>query len=212
MAEDNVADVLAVDPGAGQRFAGDEGGEGSRRVSFRLPPQVPMAVRTAPTMTTFRWLMRWVLVSVSVGVGRCKHALNIQGGQANYRPQRRLFDALPQPGQQHPDAMRTFWIADPMPTPQARSPLTWGSSEWAADSCLAEWSEFEREWTGEPAPKRLRRVLPKAVRAAATVSARETAPPAPPAPPLPPFLGACFVLFALGLAAFAWSVFRTLSS
>ena len=38
MAEDNVADLLAVDPGAGQRFAGDEGGEGSRRVSFRLPP------------------------------------------------------------------------------------------------------------------------------------------------------------------------------
>ena len=105
--------------------------------------------------------------------------------------------------------MRTFWIADPMPPSQARSPLTWGSSEWAADSCLAEWSEFEREWTGEPAPERLRRVHPKAVRAAATSSARETAPTAP---PLPPFLAACFVLFVLGLGAFAWSVFRTLSS
>ena len=170
-----------------------------------------MAVRTALTMTTSRWRMGWI----SVGVGRCKHALDIQSGESNYQPQRRLFGALPQLGQQHPDAMRTFWIADPMPPSQASSPLTWGSSEWAADSCLAEWSEFEREWTGEPAPKRLRRVLPKAVRAAATVSARETAPPAPaapPLPPLPPFLAACFVLFVLGLAAFAWSVFRTLSS
>ena len=167
-----------------------------------------MAVRTAPTMTTFQWFMGWA----SVGVGRCKYALDIQGGQSNYRRQRRLFEALPQPRQRHPEAMRTFWIADPMPPSQARSPLTWGSSEWAADSCLAEWSEFEREWTGEPAPKRLRRVLPKAVRAAATVSARETAPPAPAAPPLPPFLAACFVLFVLGLGAFAWSVFRTLSS
>ena len=97
--------------------------------------------------------------------------------------------------------MRTFWIADPMPPSHLQGPLKWGSSEWAADSCLAEWSEFEREWTGEPVPRRLRRVTSKVARAPASAAA-----------PLPPFLFACFVLLALGLGAFTLSVFRTLSA
>jgi hypothetical protein len=90
--------------------------------------------------------------------------------------------------------MRTFWIADPTPPPGKPARLEWGSSEWAADSCLAAWSEFEREWTGAPAPKRS--ADPK-------LPARSAAPR--------PLLVACFVAFALGLGAFAWSVFRTLS-
>ena len=32
--------------------------------------------------------------------------------------------------------------------------LPFGTSEWAADSCLAEWSQFERDWLGpEPRPR-----------------------------------------------------------
>jgi hypothetical protein len=89
--------------------------------------------------------------------------------------------------------MRTFWIADPTPPSRQRARLEWGSSEWAADSCLAAWSEFEREWTGAPAPKQ----------------PADNAPRAAPAPP-PAFLVACFLLLALGLSALAWSVFRTL--
>ena len=110
--------------------------------------------------------------------------------------------------------MRTFWIADPMPPSQARSPLAWGSSEWAADSCLAEWSEFEREWRGEPAPKRPCHTGSKVARTAAAAFAPigRSPPAAPSLPPLPPFLVACFVLFAIGLGAFAWSVFLTLFS
>ena len=114
--------------------------------------------------------------------------------------------------------MRTFWIADPMPPLQVGSPLKWGSSEWAADSCLAEWSEFERDWSGEPAPKRPHRLASKLAqvsapeRSRARRSAPETAPKTAPAPPPPPFLVACFGLFAIGLGAFAWSVFLTLSA
>ena len=112
----------------------------------------------------------------------------------------------------HPEAMRTFWIADPMPPSQARSPLARGSSEWAADSCLAEWSEFEREWRGEPAPKRPRRAGSTLTRpaAAAFASPFTLSPAGSSRPPLPPFLVACFVLLAIGLGAFAWSVFLTL--
>jgi hypothetical protein len=39
--------------------------------------------------------------------------------------------------------------------PQRR--LAFGSSEWAADSCLAEWSEFEREWLPPARPARAQR-------------------------------------------------------
>ena len=109
--------------------------------------------------------------------------------------------------------MRTFWIADPMPPLQVGSPLKWGSSEWAADSCLAEWSEFERDWSGEPAPKRPHRLGSKLAQVSAPERsrARTSAPKTAPAPP-PPFLVACFGLFAIGLGAFAWSVFLTLSA
>ena len=92
--------------------------------------------------------------------------------------------------------MRTFWIADPMPPSQARSPLPWGSSEWAADSCLAEWSEFEREWTGAPQAQATPASPAKAVAARST--------------PLPPLLVACVVLLVIGVGTFAWSVIHTL--
>jgi len=90
-------------------------------------------------------------------------------------------------------AMRTFWIADPMPRSPVPRRLEWGSSEWAADSCLAAWSEFEREWTGAPAPMRPARTPPR--------SRPE---------PLPSFVVACFILLTLGVGVLAWSVFRTL--
>lgn len=88
--------------------------------------------------------------------------------------------------------MRTFWIADPTARLPAPGRFVWGSSEWAADSCLAAWSEFEREWTGASTPKRFAHDEPQA----------GTLPP--------PFLVARFVVFALGLGAFSWSGFRML--
>jgi hypothetical protein len=100
----------------------------------------------------------------------------------------------------HSSAMRTFWIADPSPPSRRPARLQWGSSEWAKDSCLAAWSEFEREWTGAPAPKSKRREA--SAPAPATTQAGSAG--------MPPFLMACFALIALGLGAFAWSVFRTL--
>jgi hypothetical protein len=48
--------------------------------------------------------------------------------------------------------MRTIRLPD---VPQRR--LAFGSSEWAADSCLAEWSQFERDWLprdAAPPPQR----------------------------------------------------------
>ena len=44
--------------------------------------------------------------------------------------------------------MRTIRLNDEAPTRR----LPFGSSEWAAESCLAEWSQFEREWLG-PDPR-----------------------------------------------------------
>jgi hypothetical protein len=54
--------------------------------------------------------------------------------------------------------MRTIRLIDPRPASPAR-PLPFGSSEWAADSCLADWSEFEREWLG-PDPRESARRQP----------------------------------------------------
>jgi hypothetical protein len=48
--------------------------------------------------------------------------------------------------------MRTIRLIDPRPASPARQ-LPFGSSEWAAESCLADWSQFEREWLG-PEPRR----------------------------------------------------------
>jgi len=45
--------------------------------------------------------------------------------------------------------MQTIRLLDPRPARR----LPFGSSEWAAESCLADWSQFEREWLG-PAPRR----------------------------------------------------------
>ena len=111
----------------------------------------------------------------------------------NSRREDGLFPGPQTQASKHPVDMRTFWIADPTPSSRKPARLEWGSSEWAADSCLAAWSEFEREWIGAPAPKR----------------DADSKPPAPSAPP-PPLLVACFVVLALGLSAFAWSVVRTL--
>ncbi|HEY9238496.1 MAG TPA: hypothetical protein VIP10_06645 [Burkholderiaceae bacterium] len=48
--------------------------------------------------------------------------------------------------------MRTIRVSDPFPRGKPERKLEWGSSAWAADSCLVEWSQFEREWL-EPTPK-----------------------------------------------------------
>ncbi len=47
--------------------------------------------------------------------------------------------------------MRTIRLSDPSPRSKPAKKLEWGSSAWAADSCLVEWSRFEREWL-EPRP------------------------------------------------------------
>jgi hypothetical protein len=53
--------------------------------------------------------------------------------------------------------MRTIRLIDDVPIRR----LPFGSSEWAAESCLAEWSQFERDWLGPdprlPAADRKRR-------------------------------------------------------
>ncbi|MES2991636.1 MAG: hypothetical protein V4844_09455 [Pseudomonadota bacterium] len=55
-------------------------------------------------------------------------------------------------------AMRTIRVSDPFPRGKPPQRLEWGSSAWAADSCLVEWSKLEREWLGPmPAPRPARR-------------------------------------------------------
>lgn len=44
--------------------------------------------------------------------------------------------------------MRTIRLSDPFKHGNPPKKLEWGTSAWAADSCLAEWSTFEREWLG----------------------------------------------------------------
>ena len=56
VAEDHVADLPALDPGARQRLARGGGGEADRRDRARLPPKVPMAVR-APSRITMSLVM-----------------------------------------------------------------------------------------------------------------------------------------------------------
>ena len=46
--------------------------------------------------------------------------------------------------------MRTIRLPDPYPRGTPNQRPEWGSSAWAADSCLMEWSTLEREWLGEP--------------------------------------------------------------
>ena len=52
--------------------------------------------------------------------------------------------------------MRTLRLPDPFPRGRPREKLEIGTSAWAADSCLVEWSSLEREWL-EPEPTRARR-------------------------------------------------------
>ena len=47
--------------------------------------------------------------------------------------------------------MRTLRLPDPFPRGRPRTKLEFGTSAWAADSCLVEWSSLEREWL-EPQP------------------------------------------------------------
>jgi hypothetical protein len=46
--------------------------------------------------------------------------------------------------------MRTIRLSDPFPRGQLPKKLEWGTSAWAADSCLVEWSTLEREWLDAP--------------------------------------------------------------
>lgn len=61
--------------------------------------------------------------------------------------------------------MRTIRLIDPRPASPAQR-LPFGSSEWAAESCLADWSQFEREWLG-PEPRRRAKRQPMSPLAAA---------------------------------------------
>jgi hypothetical protein len=57
-------------------------------------------------------------------------------------------------------AMRTIRVSDPFPPGKPQRKLEWGTSAWAADSCLVEWSKLEREWLGPvPTPRPPRRRL-----------------------------------------------------
>ena len=47
--------------------------------------------------------------------------------------------------------MKTIRLPDPFPRGRAGHKLEFGSSAWAADSCLVEWSQLEREWLESPA-------------------------------------------------------------
>ncbi len=52
--------------------------------------------------------------------------------------------------------MRTIRLSDPFPRGTPPKKLEWGTSAWAADSCLVEWSRLEREWLEAPQVERLR--------------------------------------------------------
>lgn len=49
--------------------------------------------------------------------------------------------------------MRTIRLSDPFPRGKPAKKLEWGTSAWAADSCLVEWSRLEREWLDAPATR-----------------------------------------------------------
>ena len=52
--------------------------------------------------------------------------------------------------------MRTIRLSDPFPRGKPANKLEWGTSAWAADSCLVEWSRLEREWLEAPPAERPR--------------------------------------------------------
>ena len=52
--------------------------------------------------------------------------------------------------------MRTIRLTDPFPRGKPANKLEWGTSAWAADSCLVEWSRLEREWLDVPEARRTR--------------------------------------------------------
>jgi hypothetical protein len=80
--------------------------------------------------------------------------------------------------------MKTIRLPDPFPRGKAAEKLEWGTSAWAADSCLVEWSRLEREWLDVPAPQKPnpRGVMPRLA-----------------FPPLAAWLG-----MAVGLLSAAW--------
>jgi hypothetical protein len=82
--------------------------------------------------------------------------------------------------------MRTIRLTDQAPGRR----LPFGSSEWAAESCLAEWSRFEREWLG-PDPRQRNRGRRR----------RE---------PLSPLAAACAAVAVGALAVICWSLLATI--
>ena len=68
--------------------------------------------------------------------------------------------------------MRTIRLHDDVPARR----LPFGTSEWAAESCLAEWSQFERDWLGpdprqqQPASRKVREPLSPLAAACAGVA------------------------------------------
>jgi hypothetical protein len=60
--------------------------------------------------------------------------------------------------------MQTIRLGDPWRGGAPRQ-LEFGSSEWAADSCLVEWSTFERQWL-PPTPSGRRAGAPAWLRSA----------------------------------------------
>jgi hypothetical protein len=83
--------------------------------------------------------------------------------------------------------MRTIRLTDDVPSRR----LPFGSSEWAAESCLAEWSQFERDWLG-PDPRR----------ASADRRPRE---------PLSPLAAACAGVAVGAVVMVCWSLLGTLA-
>lgn len=86
--------------------------------------------------------------------------------------------------------MRTIRLHDDAPARR----LPFGSSEWAAESCLAEWSQFERDWLG-PDPRQ--RPEGRNVR-----KARE---------PLSPLAAACAGVAVGALVMVCWSLLSTIA-
>jgi hypothetical protein len=67
----------------------------------------------------------------------------------------RAIGRTPKPGRWR---MRTIRLSDPFPRGRPSQKLEWGSSAWAADSCLVEWSRLEREWLAPDSAHRPRAV------------------------------------------------------
>lgn len=70
----------------------------------------------------------------------------------NWAGRQAVFGRSAEAAAGHHGRMRTIRLSDPFKHGKPAQQLEWGTSAWAADSCLAEWSTFEREWLGAPPP------------------------------------------------------------